>query len=45
MAWQPLLYQNNYEIESLTEAGVFLSLFAIGLEFSPRELGRLRQEW
>lgn len=32
---------DNHEIEYLAEAGVFLLLFAIGLEFSPHELGRL----
>jgi CPA2 family monovalent cation:H+ antiporter-2 len=32
---------DNHEIEYLAEAGVFLLLFAIGLEFSPQELGRL----
>lgn len=32
---------DNHEIEYLAEAGVFLLLFAIGLEFSPYELGRL----
>jgi CPA2 family monovalent cation:H+ antiporter-2 len=32
---------DNHEIEYLAEAGVFLLLFAIGLEFSPPELGRL----
>ena len=32
---------DNHEIEHLAEAGVFFLLFAIGLEFSPHELGRL----
>ncbi len=32
---------DNHEIEYLAEAGVFLLLFAIGLELSPHELGRL----
>jgi CPA2 family monovalent cation:H+ antiporter-2 len=32
---------DNHEIEHLAEAGVFLLLFAIGLEFSPYELSRL----
>lgn len=32
---------DNHEVEYLAEAGVVLLLFAIGLEFSPRELGRL----
>jgi CPA2 family monovalent cation:H+ antiporter-2 len=32
---------DNHEVEYLAEAGVFFLLFAIGLEFSPRELGRL----
>ncbi len=32
---------DNHEIKYLAEAGVFLLLFAIGLEFSPHELGRL----
>jgi CPA2 family monovalent cation:H+ antiporter-2 len=32
---------DNHEVEYLAEAGVFFLLFAIGLEFSPQELGRL----
>ena len=32
---------DNHEIKYLAEAGVFFLLFAIGLEFSPHELGRL----